>query len=85
MSDVETCSFEGFIIHVRGVPTGHTWAAEYAVSAGEKTVIDWKRASIFEGLPTHAAAIHAAFECARADIDDNFRDFPDRVDDQAAT
>lgn len=77
MSDIERTVCGDYLVEARGVPTGHTWAAEYAVSKGGAIKIRWKRANIVEGLLTHRAAIDAAFDSAQADIANSRFDFPD--------
>jgi hypothetical protein len=77
MSHVETTAYGEYVIQAHATPTGHTWAAEYTVLKGGTTKIAWKRGLIPEGLPTHGTAIHAAFDCARADIDHGRFDAPD--------
>jgi hypothetical protein len=69
MLDAESMTYGDFMIEAHAIPTGHMWAAEYTVRQGTSTMIIWKRANITEGMPTHRAAIDAAFDCARHDID----------------
>jgi hypothetical protein len=77
MSDIERIMCDEYVIEARGVPAGHTWAAEYTVSKGGSIKIPWKRANIVEGLPTHRAAIDAAIDTAQADIANRRFEFPD--------
>ena len=69
MSDIESIKYGEYLIEAHAIPVGHMWSAEYTVRRNGTTRIGWKRANIVEGLPTHGTAIHAAFECARSDID----------------
>lgn len=77
MSDIERAMCGQYMIEARGIPLGHAWVAEYAVSKGGLMKIPWKRANIVEGLPTHRAAIDAAFDVAQEDIANKRFDFPD--------
>jgi hypothetical protein len=69
MLDAESTTYGDFTIEAHAIPMGHMWAAEYTVRQGKSTRIIWKLANIMEGMPTHRAAIDAAFDCARRDID----------------
>lgn len=68
MSGVTISAYEGYEIHTRAVPLGDVWAAEYFISKDGEIKIDWTRANIAEGLPTHGTANHAALENAKSDI-----------------
>jgi hypothetical protein len=76
MSDVDSITVGEYVIQARAIPAGHMWAAEYSVSKGGLTKIKWRKTKILEGMPTHGTAIHAAFDAARVDIDNQSFDSP---------